>query len=404
MKSYNFWIERRIAWQLLQQNRQQTLLISLGIALGTAVIIFISALMIGLQANIIERTLGALPHISLEMPRQQNLQPAAGERLLITEESLRPKTLRNIYNWQALLSELDQQPQLLAVSPLIAGPAIALKGKARLAVTSIGIDLPRYLKVVPLDQYLIAGQLQLGSGYTLIGQQLAEDLALKVGDKLRVEGANQQLHLLTVAGIFSAGNKELDSRYLYLGLKQTQAMQALKGGVTRIELKIADVFQADQQAAQLAQLSGLTAESWMQQNTQILNALTSQTMATRLIRLFIAISVAFAIASVLAVSVAQRTREIGILRAMGAYRGQILRIFLLQGMALGLLGALLGSLIASGLIAGFNQFGTQLFSVRLELSLVLFSVLLAVISGLLAAFLPARRAAQLDPVMAIRYA
>ncbi|MDM1715532.1 ABC transporter permease [Thiopseudomonas alkaliphila] len=399
------WTERLIAWHFLKQNRQQTLLISLGIALGTAVIIFISALMGGLQANIVERTLGALPHISLEMPQEINHQPpSSAASTVFTDESLRPKRLRTIYNWQAVVERLEQTAGLTAVSPIIAGPAIVLRGKARVAVTTIGIDLARYIQVTPLDQYLIAGQLTVGSGYTLIGQQLAEDLGVKVGDKLRLEGTNQQLHLLTIAGIFNAGSKELDSRYLYLNLKQTQAIQSLPGGVTRIELKTEEIFSAQQQAQQLQRITGLQVESWMQQNTQILNALTSQRMATGLIRFFIAISVAFGIASVLAVSVAQRTREIGILRAMGAYQQQILRVFLVQGTVLGFLGALVGSGLAAGLIGLFNQWGTQLFSVRLTGSLVAASIGIAMLSGLLAAWLPARRAARLNPVEAIRYA
>ena len=151
------WTERLIAWHFLKQNRQQTLLISLGIALGTAVIIFISALMGGLQANIVERTLGALPHISLEMPQEINHQPpSSAASTVFTDESLRPKRLRTIYNWQAVVERLEQTAGLTAVSPIIAGPAIVLRGKARVAVTTIGIDLARYIQVTPLDQYLIA--------------------------------------------------------------------------------------------------------------------------------------------------------------------------------------------------------------------------------------------------------
>ena len=116
---------------------------------------------------------------------------------------------------------------------------------------------------------------------------------------------------------------------------------------------------------------------------------------------------AFGIASVLVVSVVQRSREIGILRAMGISRGQVLRVFLLQGGLLGLGGALTGSgLGALALLAwqrmARNADGTQMFPLTFELSLFVAALLLATLTGLLAAFAPALRAARLDPVVAIR--
>ena len=104
----------------------------------------------------------------------------------------------------------------------------------------------------------------------------------------------------------------------------------------------------------------------METNGQLLNALSSQSMTTEMIRVFVGISVAFSIASVLAVSVVQRTREIGILRAMGSPRGQILRVFLLQGGLLGLLGSACGGLVGWGLVQVFNLFGPRLFIIPVD--------------------------------------
>jgi lipoprotein-releasing system permease protein len=122
-----------------------------------------------------------------------------------------------------------------------------------------------------------------------------------------------------------------------------------------------------------------------------------------MIRVFVGISVAFGIASVLAVSVVQRTREIGILRAMGSPRAQILRVFLLQGGLLGLMGSALGVSIGWALVQAFNYFGPGLFFIPVPPLLIPFTLSIATLMGVLASILPARRAARLDPAVAIRY-
>ena len=121
-----------------------------------------------------------------------------------------------------------------------------------------------------------------------------------------------------------------------------------------------------------------------------------------MISFFVAVSVALGIASVLAVSVAQRTREIGILRAMGTRRRQMLQVFLIQGAVLGLAGSAIGALSGLGLVAAFNTFGPKLFTIPLPPTLVPSAMALATIAGMAAAYAPASRASRLDPVEAIR--
>src|SRR5699024_7770726 len=191
--------------------------------------------------------------------------------------------------------------------------------------------------------------------------------------------------------------------YVYTSLKQTQTLLNLPGGVTILELKISDVFSAEDWAQRLTQLTGLYVQSWMASNGQLLNALRSQTMTTQMIRVFVAMSVIFGIASVLAVSVVQRTREIGILRAMGSSEQQILRVFLWQGGLLGLAGSLLGVVVGYSLVQVFNGFGERLFLIRLEPSMLLSAIVIATAAGVIAAMVPARRAAKYDPAVAIRY-
>ena len=399
----SLWTEWKIALRFLLDNRMQTLLITFGIAVGSAVIVFITALITGLQANVIQRTLGTQAHIRILPPDEVNRTLPAADSWSLVLESPRAQRLRSIINWQDVRDVLDQDVQILAVSPVISGPAIARRGVARASVALLGIDPPRYQRIIPLADDLIAGRFLVGAGNAVIGKELARDLGLGIGDKLRLDAGEGREAVVDIAGIFELGVRELDARYVYLDLKQAQTLLDLPGGVTVIDTTVAEIFQADEVARRLARLTGLRAESWMETNGQLLNALSSQSMTTEMIRVFVGISVAFGIASVLAVSVVQRTREIGILRAMGSPRGQILRVFLLQGGLLGLLGSACGGLVGWGLVQVFNLLGPRLFIIPVDPTLVPLAMLVATVTGVLAAAMPARRAARYDPAVAIRY-
>ena len=400
----SLWIEWRIALRFLADNPLQTLLISVAISVGAAVIVFITALMMGLQNNVIERTLGTQAHIRIEATRQHNNFSETPEgKYIWALESPRAQNLQTINNWQEVRDALDENPALSTVSPLISGPAFAQKGTARASIAIMGIEPARYKGIIELEEYLQEGRFSVGANNVLIGQQLAEDLGLRAGDKLRLDAGDNRQTVMDVAGVFELGVRELDSRYVYTDLKQAQSLLNLPGGITILELKIADVFAAEYWAQRIKKLTGLHVQSWMESNGQLLNALRSQTMTTQMIRVFVALSVIFGIASVLAVSVVQRTREIGILRAMGSSQQQILRVFLLQGGLLGLAGSLLGVAVGFSLVQVFNGLGERLFLIRLEPSMVLSAIAIATTAGVIAAMVPARRAANYDPAVAIRY-
>ncbi len=401
---HSLWIEWRIALRFLADNPLQTLLISVAISVGAAVIVFITALMMGLQNNVIERTLGTQAHIRIEATQQHNNFSATPNGTYVWAlESPRAQRLQTINNWQEVRDALDHYPGLHTVSPLISGPAFAQKGNARASVALMGIDPARYAGIIQLKDYLVEGRFSVGASDVIIGSKLAEDLGLRTGDKLRLDAGDNRQAIMDVAGVFELGVRELDSRYVYTDLKQAQTLLNLPGGITILELKISDVFTAEYWAQRIEQLTDLHVQSWMESNGQLLNALRSQTMTTQMIRVFVAMSVIFGIASVLAVSVVQRTREIGILRAMGSSQQQILRVFLLQGGLLGLCGSLLGVMVGYALVQVFNGIEGRLFVIRLEPSMLLSAILIATASGVIAAMVPARRAAKYDPAVAIRY-
>lgn len=400
----SLWIEWRIAIRFLAESPLQTLLISVAISVGAAVIVFITALIMGLQTNLINKTLGTQAHIRIEATQQHNnFSEFPDGKYIWIFENPRAQRLQTINNWQEVRDTLDQYSAFNTVSPLISGPAFATKGSARASVALMGIDPERYTGIINLKEYLTEGQFSIEASDILIGYQLAKDLGLRTGDKLRIDAGDNHQSVMNVAGIFELGVRELDRRYVYTSLKQAQTLLNLPGGITILEIKILDVFSAEYWAQRIQKLTGLYVQSWMESNGQLLNALNSQSMTTQIIRVFVAMSVIFGIASVLAVSVVQRTREIGILRAMGSSQQQILRVFLLQGGLLGLTGSLLGVLMGYTLIQIFNAIDTKLFVIELETSMMLSAIFIATLAGVLAAMVPARRAAKYDPAVAIRY-
>ena len=404
------WFEWTLATRLLREGRAQTLLIITGIAVGVAVIVFLTALIGGLQAQIIERTLGTQSHIRLREPDEvaRPLRDAA-DGVVVASVDQRAQRLRPLDQWQGIEAALADFPEITAISPLVTGPALARRGSASRSVVLLGIDPDRYVRIVPVPDSLVEGRWRISGNDVAIGRQLATEMGARVGDRIRLDAGEGRSGVFTIAGVFELGVREIDQRFVYLALRPAQALLDLPGGVTSIDLRVRDFFAAEDVARRIAARLDVTAESWMTLNRNILDALAAQGMSSNLIRVFVALSAAFGIASVLAVSVVQRGREIGILRAMGTQRGQVLRIFLLQGAIVGLLGAAIGSLMAGGLILawdamGLARSGRGSFSLAVTPVLFFAATGLATVVGMLAAVAPARRAARLDPVEAMRNA
>jgi lipoprotein-releasing system permease protein len=398
------WIESTIAVKFMRQGRTQTALIMVGISVGVSVIVFITALILGLQSNIIARTLGTQSHIRVQPPDEKNIiTPSREGSVALVTEDKRAQRLRSILNWQDVRDTLDTLPEIKAVSPVVSGPAFARKGEVFKSISILGIDPPRYEKIIPISTDIISGKFKVGAGDAVIGKILADDLGLRAGNKLRIESGDGRVAVVTIAGIFEIGVRDLDARFVYVDLKQAQSLLGLYGGINLIDLTVQDLFAADATAARISRLTGLKAESWMETNAQLVNALASQSLSTSIITFFVALSVAFGIASVLAISVTQRTREIGILRAMGIRRSQMLQVFLIQGGLLGLIGSAVGASFGYGLVMAFNVFGPKLFYIELPTYLIGSATAIATVVGILAALAPAWRASRLDPVQAIRY-
>ncbi len=398
-----------VALRFLQEGFVQTLFILSGIAVGVAVIVFMSALLTGMQANFVNRVLTGQSHIQLLAHKETvaPVSPASKEGLSLNVIQVPLQRFKGIDQWQPLASQLAKNPDIKVVSPSVSGSALAMRGEVSRAVTVTGVLPEQFFKVIPLSDKIIQGQANINSESILIGSELAIDLGLNVGDKLWLSAANGRRLMLTVTGIFDLGNKGANSRMTYVALRNSQNLFDLTGGATVLDIVMHDVYQAELMARKIASETGLQADSWIKTNEQFFTAVKAQTTANTAIRFFVALSVGFGIASVLVVSVVQRSREIGILRAMGITRGQVLRIFLLQGGLLGLGGALIGAGIGALALYLWQHYmrnvdGTVMFALQFDTELLIQTLVLATITGLLSAFAPALRAARLDPVVAIR--
>ena len=238
-----------------------------------------------------------------------------------------------------------------------------------------GVDLDRYDRIVNLRSKVVDGTARLGPGEGIIGRELAEDLGVRIGDRVGIVtgGVSDSLR---VTALVDLGVRELNRRTVIVPLRTAQSWVGLPGGATGLDLTLVDIWSAQDLADDLAARWPYKAESWQQANAQLVAALNAQSVSTALIRGVVLIVVVLGIASVLVVSVVQKRREIGILRAMGATQGQVLRIFLLQGAIVGALGSALGVLLAVVLIWAFTHFvrgsdGLPLFAITLAPALAL---------------------------------
>ena len=401
--------ESRVATRFLREGRMQTMLIIIGVAAGVAVVAYISALITGLQQNTIEKTLGAQAHLTLSPLDDVVLTaraPASADTTALVQTQPRAQRPRSLGNWQLLVPLLEALPEVAVVSPMVSAAGLATRGEASKAIALLGVDLDRYDKIVSLRAKVVDGTARLEPGEGIIGRELANDLGVRVGDRIGIVtgGVTDSLR---VTALVDLGVRDLNRRTVIVPLRTAQSLANLPGGATSLDLTLVDIWSAQTLANDLGARWPYKAESWQQANAQLVSALNAQSVSTAVIRGVVMVVVVLGIASVLVVSVVQKRREIGILRAMGATQGQVLRIFLLQGAIVGALGSVLGVLLAVLLIGVFTHFvrgadGLPLFNITLEPALALRIAAIATVCGVLAAVAPARSAAKLDPAEAIR--
>jgi lipoprotein-releasing system permease protein len=402
-----------VALRYLRDGRLQTWLILTGIGVGVGVIIFLSALITGLQQSIVDRTLGSQAHVVVrppeDMPRVLPLPDSAGDYGTVrsVETQRPPQRIRSIVGWKQVEALLRRTPGVVAAAPTVTGPALAVRGPGTNSVTLRGIELDTYSAIVDVESRLVAGAFNLDGFHAVIGTDLARKLGIGVGGRLRIQVAGDRGGVYTVSGIFDYRSRSLNEGLVFISLRGAQTLFDLDGGVSTLEVLGAEIFQADALAARIQDRTGLVADSWMAQNRDLMIGLRSQSASSIMIQVFVILAVALGIASVLAVSVVQKAKEIGILRATGTKAPAVTRIFLLQGAMLGIAGSLLGIALGTVLAVFFqslarNADGSATFPVALTAFLYGRSVAVALVVGVVAAIVPARDAARMDPATVIR--
>lgn len=410
--------ERTLALRHLRSGGGQTVLTVSAVAAGVIVIVFISSLIFGLRLQITEILTDVLPHVTVTVPDENPapLPPAevVGPGLAVRRRVERQSRQRKlIEDWPAYLQVIRKIPGVRAAAPAISGQGFLTRGGQQLGVNVFGAEPEQIDAVNPVSKYVYAGKfLGLGPDEIVISKFAANELGVGLGDRVRLTSTLTLSDSFKIVGLYDTGREQRIGSRAYLPLRPAQSLYGTGTAVETILVRGEDLFDADRIADRIAALLPLKADSWSRDNPEVVASLEAQSAVTYLVSGFSLLASAFAIASVLIVSVLQRSREIGILKGMGARRRQILVAYLLEGLGIAIIGALLGALLGSGVVWGLAQIKQpttregappeSLFPGVLSPEVIGTAVLSAIISTVIAALLPARRAASLDPVEVIR--
>jgi lipoprotein-releasing system permease protein len=405
-----------------------TLISVLGVTLGITVLILVMSVMTGFERELQRKVIGFDAH------------------LLLTNNGL-------IDGWKDLVGRSEKTRGVIAAAPFVQGPVIVEFNHQRLAPKIRGIDPALELKVSDLSKFIISGKLDLAGDSTVIGSELARTLGVHVGDVLTVYSPGnlgevieqldklkekpgkgtkaeeidsiRQMVLptqLTVTGIFESGRYLYDSEFLLVPLHIGQELYGLGGSVHGLSIRTVDPNRAAEIREDLRKNlpEELSCVTWMDLNKQLFDAIAMERHVMFFLLMFIILVAAFGIMNTLITVTVQKTREIGVLKALGARTWQIVSVFLVQGMVVGVIGVASGLVLGMTLIRWRNEVSQWLASVlgveifprsvyqfnEIPAEIVPTDVALICISAFVicsvAALIPAWIASRMDPVKALR--
>ncbi|RLL84683.1 permease [Mesotoga sp. H07pep.5.4] len=380
-----------IAMRFLSSSKVQTLLIVLGIAIGVSVQVFIGSLIQGLQKDLVDTTIGSSSQVTITSSEEDN----------------------RVADWESIISEIDSldlPTELKALSASADLPVFIDSGNRTLSVLLRGLQFPESNAIYKIDTRLVDGKIPENYREILIGKGLKEDLEVKIGEKITIFTPDRTVETLEVVGIFDLGVASLNRNWLISTIDTAQSVGDLGDAVTSIEMQVSEVFRADENASLISEAlrnPSLQVTDWKSQNEDLLSGLNGQSISSIMIQVFVIIAVSLGIASVLAVTVVQKSRQIGILKAMGLRDSTTSFVFLFQGLALGVVGAVVGIAFGLLLIIMFSTFavgpdGEPILSISLNYGFVMLSAIIAISASTIAAMVPARRSSKLSPVEVIR--
>lgn len=379
----------KIALRFLSSSKKQTLLIILGIAIGVAVQVFIGSLIQGLQESLVDSTVGNSSQITIKPPSNEN----------------------SIDTWEEIISKLENleglPAEITAMSPVAEMPVFVVLSSSQNSLLR-GFNFERANKIYDFSTNII-GELPENKNEILIGKEFSEEYNISTSDSILLINSYNESKEFRVSGIFDLNVASLNKSWLITNLETVQVFSNLNSGVSMIEIQINDVFMADTFASDISKEidSTLNITNWKDQNQQLLSGLQGQDISSLMIQIFVLVAVALGISSILAISVVQRSRQIGILKAMGLKDASASLIFLFQGLILGVFGAIFGILFGLGLSYSFTKFavnpdGTPVVDLLINPTFIAISAIIAVLVAIVAAVSPARKSSKLSPVEVIR--
>ncbi|MFC2004837.1 ABC transporter permease [Chloroflexota bacterium] len=378
----------KIAIRFLKTGGTQNLLIIIGIAIAISIQIFVGLLINSLQKTLVDRTIGNSPQITI----------------------LSSTNINTIRDWDIMVRDLENIDQLKATAISATANAFIQDGNRNLPVLVRGFDFVNFDSIYNISDSIYEGKPYQSIREVLIGKELREELEADIGDDLAVKTPDGKEANLTISGFFDLGVASLNESWILANLDTTQRIFNFSNRITSIEMTVKDIFTADTTARDIENLldnDDINVKNWKEQNVELLSGLEGQRMSSLVIQVVIIASVVIAISSVLAITVLQKSKEIGILKAMGIKDLAASLIFIYEGLLVGLLGATLGVILGLGLLYGFDASttrtdGVAIVDLYIENEFIITSWLIGVAASTIAGILPARKSLKLNPVEIIR--
>jgi lipoprotein-releasing system permease protein len=394
----------KIATRYLTASRAQSLLLILGVAVGVYVFVFMSALIGGLAVLLIDRTVGSIAHVVVEPAERDPVSLMGNDAstlIAVLKSSQQRPTLQSA---EAYLPILKSIPRITVVVGKLLGNGFMVKGEAVAPVQLTGLEAKDVSAIADIEGRLVAGSTDLMLGTAVIGKGLADNLGVGVGQSVIVRSDRNVEQSVTVGGIFSLGVAGVDDTAVYLNIRAARVLLDLPEGLSRYDIKLDDLQQARVVADTLRSSTGLKVTAWQDQNAQLLEGLSAQARSGTLIKAFALVTIVIGVASALLLSTYRRQSEIGIMRAMGASRGFVVLVFVIQGAMIGLAGGLLGAGLGYLSLLPFpppEATGAAGLPIDYRQGAYDAAILLTLIGAVLASIWPASSASRIDPVKAI---
>ncbi len=377
----------RLAVRFLKAGRGQTILIITGISIAVAAQIFVGLLINSLQLTIINRTIGNQPQITIS---------SVADDVRITD-------------WSGPVKMIGDMEMIEVVSVSASGNAFVQKGLKTSPVLLRGMD-SNADDIYGLADALYAGKISGGNNEIIIGKDLQEEYEYNLGDELKISIPGDKTVTCLITGFFDLGVQQLNRSWIITDIETTQNLFGYGDAITDIEIRVSDYFEADLLAVSITTLLDnpeLNISNWKDENEQLLSGLQGQSISSLMIQIFIVVSVVIAISAILAITVFQKSRQLGILKAMGIKDRSASLIFIFEGLIIGLIGSVSGVILGLGLLYGFSigtsQSGSQpLIDLYIDPWFIILSWGIAVLASVIAALVPARRSLRLNPIDVIR--